>query len=65
MKHLRDLYLLIEEDQNAAHEFSCPLVDVYADVLDKTVLVEGFLDVLIGKITVDALDVKTREFFEL
>lgn len=65
MKHFRDLDSLIEEDQNTAHEFSCLLVNVYADVLDKTVLVEGFLDVLIGKITVDALDVETRKLFEL
>lgn len=63
LQHFRDLDLLVEEDQDTAHEFSGPLVDVYADVLDKTILVEGFFDVLIGKITVDALHVETRKLF--
>lgn len=56
-EHIIDLDSIVVVNEHTAHEPSCLLVDVDADVFGGAVLVEGLFDVLIGEVAVDVLDI--------
>lgn len=51
-------YIIGEGDKHAAHESSRLLIDIDSNIFGRSVLVEGFSNILIGKITIDVLHVE-------
>lgn len=65
LKDRTDLYLFVIINKYAAHELPCFLVDVDPNIFDGSVLIKSFFDVLVRKITIDVLDIKTGILLEL
>ena len=55
---------IIVVDKNTAHKSTCFLIDIDAYIFGESVLVECFLDVLVGEAAVDALDVETAKLLQ-
>lgn len=54
---------LIVVDEYTSHESSCLLIDIDPDISDWSILIEGFFDILVCKITIDILNIEAIVLF--
>lgn len=65
LKHVSDFHLLVKVNEYTAHKFWCYRVIVYLNIFDLPVFIELFPDIIIGKVSVDILNIETSIVLDL